>query len=67
MIVLTINGKQRDIDAPMNLLSFLEANNINPRTIAIEYNGEIIKRDEWGDTIIDAGDKLEIVHMVGGG
>ncbi|MFQ5874967.1 MAG: sulfur carrier protein ThiS, partial [Dehalococcoidia bacterium] len=66
MITLTVNGKERQIDGPTNLVSFLEANKIEPRLIAIEYNGEIIKREEWAKTTIGAGDKLEIVHMVAG-
>ena len=67
MITLTVNGKQRQIDGPMNLVSFLAANNIQPRLIAIEYNGEIIKQEQWGKTIVKSGDRLEIVHMVAGG
>ncbi len=67
MITLTVNGKERQIDGPMNLVSFLEANKIEPRLIVIEYNGEIIKREEWAETTVKAGDKLEIVHMVAGG
>lgn len=67
VVTLTVNGKQREIDGPTSLLGFLEANKIEPRLIAIEYNGEIIKRERWGEITIDAGDKLEIVHMVAGG
>ncbi len=51
----------------MGLLDFLEAHSIEPRLIAIEYNGEIIKRERWPHVTIDANDKLEIVHMVSGG
>ncbi len=67
MITLTVNGKQRQLDGPIGLMSFLEANKIEPRLIAIEYNGEIIKRERWDKTTLKAGDKLEIVHMVAGG
>ncbi len=67
MITLTVNGKQRELDGPASLTSFLEVNNIEPRLIAIEHNGEIIKRDKWVGITLNAGDKLEIVHMVAGG
>lgn len=67
MITLTVNGKQRGLDGPVSLTSFLEVNNIEPRLIAIEHNGEIIKRDKWVGITLNAGDKLEIVHMVAGG
>ncbi len=67
MVTLTVNGKQREIDGPMALMKFLEANKIEPRLIVIEYNGEIIKRERWDEIALKAGDKLEIVHMVAGG
>ena len=67
MVSLTVNGKQREISSPMGLLAFLEANKIEPRLIAIEYNGEIIKKERWGEITLRAGDRLEIVHMVAGG
>jgi sulfur carrier protein len=67
MITLTVNGKQREIAEPTTLSAFLQAHNINPRLVAVEYNGEIVRRDGYDAVMIKAGDKLEIVHMVGGG
>jgi thiamine biosynthesis protein ThiS len=67
MIRLTINGKQRELQAPMPLLAFLEQHRINPQVIAVEYNGEILKRERFGDITLREGDRVEIVHMVGGG
>ena len=67
MITLTVNGKQREIAEPMTLSAILQAHNINPRLIAVEYNGEIVRRDGYDAVRLKAGDKLEIVHMVGGG
>ncbi len=46
------------------LLSFL---GLNPRLVAVEYNGEILHRQFWDDTILKDGDRLEIVTIVGGG
>ncbi len=67
MVALIVNGKRREIAEPMPLLAFLEAHNVNPRLIAVEYNGEIIRRERYGEVVLNEGDKLEIVHMVGGG
>jgi len=67
MPILVVNGKEREVDLPINLANFLEENNIEPRLIAIEYNGTIIKRDQWSSVNLEAGDRLEIVHMVAGG
>ena len=66
MATLVVNGKQREVDLPINLEHFLEENDIEPRLIAIEYNGAIIKRDLWSSVNLKAGDQLEIVHMVAG-
>ena len=67
MIALTVNGKAREIAEPMTLLAFLQAHNVNPQLIAVEYNGEIVRRDRYASVTLAAGDRLEIVHMVGGG
>jgi thiamine biosynthesis protein ThiS len=67
MIALTVNGKVREIGEPMTLLAFLKAHNIDPRLIAVEHNGEIVRRDRYDAVTLQAGDRLEIVHMVGGG
>jgi sulfur carrier protein len=67
MLSLTVNGKKREIAEPTTLLAFLEAHNVNPRLIAVEYNGEIVKRERYGEVTLAEGDRLEIVHMVGGG
>ncbi|MBC6420081.1 MAG: thiamine biosynthesis protein ThiS, partial [Prochloron sp. SP5CPC1] len=40
---------------------------LNPRLVAVEYNGEILHRQYWSDTQVEKGDRLEIVTIVGGG
>jgi thiamine biosynthesis protein ThiS len=67
MIGLTVNGKPREIDAPATLLTFLQAHGVDPRLIAVEHNGEIVRRDRYERIVLQEGDRLEIVHMVGGG
>jgi thiamine biosynthesis protein ThiS len=67
MLSLTVNGKSREIAEPMTLLAFLQAHNVNPQVIAVEYNGDILRRERYDAVTLQAGDRLEIVHMVGGG
>lgn len=67
MATLLVNGKRREVETPVALLGYLESHKIEPRLIAIEYNGEIVKRDRWETITLQDGDKLEIVHMVSGG
>ena len=66
---LTVNGKPRTIEAEtsLSLLEYLQQLGINPQIIAVEHNGEIIRREQYGATQLREGDVLEIVRMVGGG
>jgi thiamine biosynthesis protein ThiS len=67
MIQLMVNGKHRDVEQPASLLALLEQIGVDPRIVAVERNGEIVKRDRFSETPIGEGDQLEIVRMVGGG
>lgn len=67
MIQLKVNGKSREVEQPASLLALLEQIGVDPRIVAVERNGEIVKRTTFGETPIGAGDELEIVRMVGGG
>lgn len=62
-----INGEQKMTPSELNLFGFLEHLGTNPRLVAVEYNGEILHRQFWENTIIKEGDRLEIVTIVGGG
>ena len=67
MIHVVVNGKPRPLDGEMGLAQFLEAHKIEPKLIAIEYNGLILDRDRYAEVTLRDGDRLEIVHMIGGG
>ena len=64
---IQMNGEGHDCPENTTLPSFLELAGLNPRLIAVEYNGEILHRQFWETTILQAGDRLEIVTIVGGG
>ena len=64
---LAVNGKPREIEGEPTILQFLEANQVNPLIVAVEHNGDIIKRDRLGEVVLHEGDVLEIIHVVGGG
>lgn len=66
-ITLQVNGEAHTCPAQTPLLILLEQLGLNPRLIAIEYNGEILHRQFWTETEIAEGDRLEIVTIVGGG
>jgi sulfur carrier protein len=67
VIELTVNGKPRTIEGAMSVLEFLQQLGINPQIVAVEHNGEIIRRERYAEAQLGAGDVLEIVRMVGGG
>ena len=69
-LTIQINGQPKTFAAPdktSNLASLIEALNLKADRIAVELNGEIAPKTTWSDTPIADGDKLEIVHFVGGG
>jgi sulfur carrier protein len=67
MIHMWVNGEQKTIPSELNMTQFLEHIGTNPRLVAVEYNGEILHRQNWVHTKIQEGDRLEIVTIVGGG
>ncbi len=67
MIHVTINGENRQFDAPILLNSLLSSLGIDPRKVALERNLEIVPRSTYGDVLVGDGDRLEIVHFIGGG
>jgi len=64
---LTINGEQRQFDAPISVEQLLGEIGLDPRKVAVERNLEIIPKSNYGGIALDDGDKLEIVHFIGGG
>jgi sulfur carrier protein len=66
-ITLQINGESRTCSVPTQLPQLLEQLGLNPRLVAVEYNGEILHRQFWSQTQMQEGDKIEIVTIVGGG
>ena len=67
MITLQVNGDDRICDPNLSMTELLKSLGLNPRLVAVEYNGEILHRQFWGKTIIENNDRLEIVTIVGGG
>ncbi|MDQ6772272.1 MAG: sulfur carrier protein ThiS [Candidatus Dormibacteraeota bacterium] len=67
MIRLQVNGRQVELPAPLPLLDYLGGLGVDPRAVAVEVNGEILARDAYADSVLDQGDAIEIVRMVGGG
>ncbi len=67
MITLTVNGKPRTAEAPMDVKSYLLGIGITQTAIAVAHNGEVVRKEALGSIILQDGDRLEIVRAVGGG
>lgn len=64
---LTINGQDREFASASTVSAVLAQLGMKPDRVAVELNRELLLRDRWATTQLSDGDKLEIVHFVGGG
>ncbi|HME81794.1 MAG TPA: sulfur carrier protein ThiS [Candidatus Eremiobacteraceae bacterium] len=63
----TANGKARTATPGMTVADLLASANLTPLQVFVEYNGEPLPRERFAATPIEAGDRIEIAQMVGGG
>jgi thiamine biosynthesis protein ThiS len=63
---LTINGESRVVSAE-SLSALIEELGMKSDRVAVELNRQIVPRSQWPQTAIKEGDRLEVVHFVGGG
>ncbi|HEX3945647.1 MAG TPA: sulfur carrier protein ThiS [Rhizomicrobium sp.] len=64
---VTINGEERSLDMSVSVDVLLTQLGLEPAKIAIERNHEIVPRSKYRDVTVVDGDRLEIVHFIGGG
>jgi thiamine biosynthesis protein ThiS len=64
---IVVNGERRQVPGPASLLDLLEHLGLDPRTVVVERNREIVRRPKLGETALAEGDAIELVHFVGGG
>jgi polyphosphate kinase len=67
MITIQLNGDAKQIPPGLNLLQLLDLLELPPDRVAIEHNLSIVRKPSWEATNVSEGDRLEIVHFVGGG
>ncbi len=66
-ITITLNGEPRACAAPLTVAGLVRALALDGRKIAVERNQEIVPRGRYDATELGQGDRLEIVHFIGGG
>ena len=62
-----MNGEARALAGPMTVAGLLAELGLDGRKVAVERNAEIVPRSAYGTTLLAPGDRLEIVHFIGGG
>lgn len=67
MITIQVNGEKKEIPEGLTLIALLGLLKLPGDRVAVEHNLEIVPRNQWGNTQIRGGDRLEVVHFVGGG
>jgi sulfur carrier protein len=62
-----INGEEREVAEGLTLAGLVEHLGMKADRVAVELNREIVRRERWSQTRLQAGDRLEMVQFVGGG
>ncbi len=67
LLDITLNGDRRSVGAGATIAALLAELGLDPTKVAVERNLEIVPRSTFGAQALAAGDRLEVVHFVGGG
>ncbi|MFZ0819794.1 MAG: sulfur carrier protein ThiS [Candidatus Acidiferrales bacterium] len=66
-IEITVNGELKNVSAGLSIPRLLDHLGIRVDRVAIERNLTILPKVQWQGTVVESGDRFEIVHFVGGG
>ena len=67
MLEFILNGKALCIGEGMTIKELLAVRGLDPETLIVEHNGELVRKEMWGGIILKENDSLEILRFVGGG
>ncbi|MGD9221912.1 MAG: sulfur carrier protein ThiS [Desulfobacteraceae bacterium] len=63
---IIINGKKQDVSA-RSIADYVSNSRLDPKTLVVEHNGQVIVSDQWEEIRLREGDRLELLSFVGGG
>jgi sulfur carrier protein len=66
-MTLTVNGEARDLEESMSLIALLESFSLNPEATAVQLNDDILDREMFPEIMLNDGDTVELIRIVGGG
>jgi len=67
VIRVVINGEEQSLERPLTVAEYVASLPVNRRWVAVARNGEVVPRHRWHEVLIEEGDVVEVVRMVGGG
>jgi len=62
-----INGEEKGLPGPISVSDLLDRFELPSQRVAIELNKIVIRKSNWAETLVNDGDRIEVVHFVGGG
>jgi thiamine biosynthesis protein ThiS len=66
-LAIILNGEPRRVPGPSSVAALLDHLRLDPRTVVVELNRQIVRRPQLESTSLTSGDTVELVHFVGGG
>ncbi|QDV61871.1 Sulfur carrier protein ThiS [Crateriforma conspicua] len=67
MIHLTVNGEPTTVEKAMSVRQLLNTVDVPPNYLAVEVNEEVVPREDYDNHVVNDGDRVEVVTLVGGG
>jgi thiamine biosynthesis protein ThiS len=66
-VTIMANGKEEEVGLPCSVANFVTGRGWKPTQVVVEYNGQVLERAELAQTMLKAGDSLEVIVAVAGG
>lgn len=66
-MLVYVNGRETDCADGLTVTALISDMGLDPNTVVVEHNLNILKRENWPHSTLQAGDRLEVVAFVGGG
>lgn len=66
-MTVVVNGEETQVNNGAMVVEVITALGLQPERVAVEVNHKIVRRADWTSTALGEGDRVEIVHFVGGG
>ena len=64
---IQVNGEPREVEQNISLPQLIALLSLKAEQVAVELNHNVVRRAQWETTVLQADDRVEIVHFVGGG